>query len=438
MEFMMKVALLDVQSQKHGRINKDVMSGFGAGYGMGHSFVPWAVSRAKRRSVVLPELPFGYIASIFRNRRAQILVTENPDIEADIIFIHSSLVGSDQEREVASKIARRGKARVGFIGPLATAMPERFLDSGHFVIRGEPEAACLRAPDEWSPEGVIESQRLDDLDAIPLPGWEFFNVSRFRYSPSLTVRPIVPVLASRGCNFTCTYCPYRWYQGTWRARSTENVLDEIKYLVQRFHVRGIVFRDPLFTFDRERTLEIARGMLGANLDLRWVCETRLETLDRELLETMHRAGLRAINVGIESSSPESLKSAARNAMPFQRQRELVRICDRLHVRVTAFYVLGLPGDTRDSILHTIEHAIRLETHVAEFYVATPFPGSPLYNQVKDRLVTEDLTQYDGFTPVFRHDNLSCDELVRLRETAFTRYYLRPAYMANHIRRRLWR
>ncbi len=434
----MRIVFLDVQSERYGRINKDVMSGFGAGYGMGRSLVPRLVSKAKRRSVLLPELSFGYLASILRDKGAHVTVTSDPGVEADIIFIHSSLVGSDQEREVASRIKRRGRTRVGFIGPLVTAMPERFLESGHFVIRGEPEKACLEASEQWSPEGIIESGPLNDLDQLPFPDWTLFDFRRFRYSPNLTVRPIVPVLSSRGCNFACTYCPYKWYYGKWRARTTENVLAELKYVVERFRVRGLVFRDPLFTFDRERTLGLARGIIGLNLNLRLACETRLETLDEELLEVLHRAGLRSINVGIESSSPQTLKSAARTHMPFERQCELIRLCDRLHIRVAAFYVLGLPGDTRRSILETIEYAKRLDTQVAEFYVATPFPGSPLYEQVKDRLLTDDLTRYDAFTPVFDHEHVSCEEIARLREMAFTRYYFRPKYLFNYFRRSMWR
>jgi anaerobic magnesium-protoporphyrin IX monomethyl ester cyclase len=76
--------------------------------------------------------------------------------------------------------------------------------------------------------------------------------------------------------------------------------------------------------------------------------------------------------------------------------------------------------------------------VAEFYVATPFPGSPLYERVKGRLLTNDLTRYDAFTPVFEHDNLSCEEIARLRETAFTSYYRRPTYLLKYLRRRMWR
>ena len=125
-------------------------------------------------------------------------------------------------------------------------------------------------------------------------------------------------------------------------------------------------------------------------------------------------------------------------MPFERQYELIRCCDKLRIRVAAFYVLGLPGDTRESILETIEYAKRLDTQVAEFYVATPFPGSPLYEEVKGKLLTEDLTRYDAFTPVFEHEHLSCEEIARLREMAFTRYYFRPRYLFNYFRRSMWK
>jgi len=413
------------------------MGGFGAGYGMGRSVVPRVISSLKRRCVVLPEMSFAYLASIFRNKGAEVTVTTDLSADADIVFIHSSLVGSEQEREAGAWVKRQGRSRVGYIGPLATAMPERFLESGHFVIRGEPEKACMDALDGWSPAGVVESSPLEDLGRLPFPAWRVFDVRRFSYRPSLTVQPVLPVLSSRGCSFSCTYCPYRWYQGRWRGRTTENVLEELEYIVRKFHVRGVIFRDPLFTFDRARCLELAQGMIDLELNLKWACETRLETLDEELLQVMQQAGLSAINVGIESASSEVLRSASRSYMSFERQRELVRCCDSLRVRVAAFYVLGLPGDTRDSILDTIAQAKRLNTHVAEFYVATPFPGSPLYEQVKGKLLTDDLTCYDGFTPVFEHDHLSPEEIARLREKAFTSYYLRPQYFLRYIRRRTW-
>jgi radical SAM superfamily enzyme YgiQ (UPF0313 family) len=158
----------------------------------------------------------------------------------------------------------------------------------------------------------------------------------------------------------------------------------------------------------------------------------MDCLDVDTLELMARAGMRVVNVAVESSNETVLKDVARKAIPVEHQEEILRACDRLGIRATVFYVIGLPEDTRESIRETVRYAKQLNTHVAQFFVYTPFPGTKLYDRVKHEVLTDDWERFDCYTPVVRHPTLAPDEILRLKEWAFLSYYYRPAWLGKFM------
>ena len=194
-----------------------------------------------------------------------------------------------------------------------------------------------------------------------------------------------------------------------------------------------MFRDPLFTQDRERVLELCEGIESRGLDLTFECETRLDRLDAELLTTMHRAGLRAMSFGVEAVSAITLKKVGRRPIPETHQRAIVAKCRQLGIVTAAFYVFGFLEDTRESITATIEYAAELGSTVAQFKILTPYPGTPLFKRMEPLLTVQDWERYDGFTPTFNHPNLTQDQLKYLLGAAYTRFYMRPSYVANYLR-----
>lgn len=433
----MKISLLDVKSPHNYTLNRDVMGGYGEGCTIGCGRRARLIARAKSRGVVIPSLSYAYMAAILAQNGFEVEVSDAELPKADIVIIHSSLVAHHEEKAAAMKIKRQTGARVGFIGPLASADPQAFLDAADFVIRGEPETACLSTKDSWQPEGIIDSPQVDNLDALPVPKWDLFDVGRFSYSPSIRARPFLPIVSSRGCAFSCDYCPYLAFSGTWRHRSPENVLAEIEHMVGRFGVKGMLFRDPLFTANKERAAAIARGIAERGLAIRWACESRIDCLDETLIDTMYDGGMRAINIGVESVCGSVLDGVHRKRTDRQREQQLIRYLDRKKVNVSAFYVLGLPTDSEESILETIDYAKRLNTNVAQFFIATPFPGTRFHERVKDRLITTDYARFDCFTPTFRHDRISAEKLLDLKEHAFVSYYFRIGYLLRFIQRTRW-
>lgn len=429
----MKVGLLNIHYRKK-CINKDFMGGYGWAFNAGNSISAQAINFVKRIGEKLPIMSFGYLAAILSGRGSDVEYLENEMPSADIVIMQSSMVEHNSEMEWAGRLKKAGKT-VGFIGPFSSAMPELFLKGCDFVIRGEPEEACYRIRGGLPLKGIIESKAIDDLDTIPFPKWEIFPYRSYSYFPALKERTFLPVLSSRGCPYTCNYCQYI-FNYKWRQRSAENVLDEIGYLIDRFGMRSMLFRDPIFTLDQERARGIAEGILKRGFDIKWACETRLDRVDKELLTLMRSAGLRVMNVGVESYSEDVIRKASRKPIDMKYQEEMINYCDELGIRITAFYMFGMPDDTRESLSETIRYAKRLNTHVAQFFIFTPFPGTEYYDSVKGSIKEKDWERFDCYTPVFKHKNLSGEEILRLKENAFVSYYYRPSWAARFVMRAL--
>jgi radical SAM superfamily enzyme YgiQ (UPF0313 family) len=283
--------------------------------------------------------------------------------------------------------------------------------------------------------GVVSSPAVDDLDALPFPFWDPLTAARRQLRVPFAGRPVggaLPVLASRSCPEFCTYCPHR-IQAGYRSRSVRSILDELAFLNETRGPLHIVFRDPLFSQDRDRILELCDGILQRALPHTFECETRLDRLDEELLTVMQRAGLRAMSFGVESVSPVTLKKVGRRPIPEAHQRQVLQRCEQLGVVTAAFYVLGFAEDTWESIRATIDYAVALGSTVAQFKILTPYPGTPLFRRMAPTITESDWERFDGFTPTFTHPSLSHSELRFLLGSAYTQFYMRPSFLTTYLR-----
>src|SRR5262249_22697741 len=181
------------------------------------------------------------------------------------------------EIEWAQEAKRRYGMRVGFFGAPATHMPELLENHADFLIKGEPEQAASRIANGEVPSGIMASPAIDDLNSLPFPAWHFFSHGDARHAIGRSIwasHQVFPVLSSRSCPEFCTYCPHR-ITAPYRARSAENVVAEIEEICGRHKEPYLIFRDPLFSEERERSTAIAEGILRRNLKVRFECETRL-------------------------------------------------------------------------------------------------------------------------------------------------------------------
>jgi len=280
----------------------------------------------------------------------------------------------------------------------------------------------------------VPSPAIDNLDSIPFPAWHLMLQRHHRHAVGrslLTTRAAFPVLSSRSCPEFCTYCPHRT-TAPYRARTPENVLAELEELCDRHGKIYVIFRDPLFSEERERSVGIAEGILRKNLPIQFECETRLDDLDTGLLDLLYRAGLRAITFGVESVSPTTLKHVGRRPIPPVHQKAIVEHCKRLGIGTHGFYVFGFLDDTPDSIRATIQYAVDLDSTFALFKILTPYPGTPILKQLAPLITETDLEKFDGYTLTFKHPHVTQDQMSFLLGSAYARFYVRASWGRNYL------
>jgi anaerobic magnesium-protoporphyrin IX monomethyl ester cyclase len=429
----MRIVLADLKGGD-GFVSKDTVAG-----GYGSRLRPFSkttsvIAGVKRRFHDLPSVHLGYAAALAA-RAGHVVTASSGDLtDGDVAIVLSSLVDHRRETEWGRAMRDRG-VQVGFIGLAASNLPHLFEPGADFIVQGEPEHALRRVMEGERLSGLVDSPALDDLDILPFPAWQLLLRPRGRMRVPFSGRPAggsVPVLASRSCPEFCTYCPHR-IQAKYRSRSVANILDELSYIADSVGRVHIVFRDPLFTEQRDRVLALCDGILSRGLKHTFECETRLDRLDAHLLTTMHRAGLRAMSFGVEAVSSDTLKKVGRRPIPELHQRQVLMHCRSLGIVTAAFYVLGFTEDTWESIRATIDYSLELGSTVAQFKVLTPYPGTPLFKRMAPLIVETDWQEFDGFTPTFRHPHLTDAELRFLLGSAYTRFYMRPSFVANYLR-----
>jgi radical SAM superfamily enzyme YgiQ (UPF0313 family) len=431
-EECMRFLLVDLPA-RDGYVSKDTVVG---GYGSRlrpFTRVTQIIGTLKHHLHDVPSVQLAHIAGILAQYGHQIVWSRGDIVPADVAIVLSSLVDHRQETAWSDRARARG-IHTGFVGITASKLPELFRDHADFVIRGEPEAAIQRIARGETLKGDCVSEAIADLDGLPFPRWSFFR-PRTRLRLPFGGRPYgggIPLLASRGCPEFCTYCPHRILAG-YRARSVGNIVDELEQLCATFHRPYVIFRDPLFSVDRDRALALADAIRTRGLDLRFECETRIDRLDPDLLGALHAAGLRSMSFGVESVSPDVLKKVGRRPTPESQHRLIVDQCRQRGIATAGFYVLGFPHDDWASIAATIDFAIELGSTAAQFKLLTPYPGTPLWTQLAPRIYEKDWEKFDGFTPTFDHPNLTAAEMKFLLGRAYTRFYLRPSWLADWTR-----
>lgn len=430
----MRFVLADLRGER-GVVTKDTVAG-----GYGSRLVPFSRTTKvycffKRILHDLPSIQMGYVAAILAAAGHQVVWTRDKLIGGDMAIVLSSLV--DYRREVAwADAARQRGMRVGFIGLAASKLPELFAPHADFVIGGEPEQAVERLARGESLAGIVASEAIADLDSLPVPHW--YPLIRNRnvwHKVWIGSRPIgggFPLLGSRSCPEFCTYCPHR-IMASYRSRSVSSIVEELEYLCRLSFRQHVVFRDPLFTQDRQKCLSLCEQILTRRLRFTFECETRLDCLDEALLERMHAAGLRLVSFGVESIATDTLRRVARRPIPEAHQRAIVEACRKRGITTAAYYVFGFLQDTWESVAATIEYAISLGSTLAQFKLLTPYPGTPLWKQLGPLVYETDWEKFNGYTPTFHHPNLGAGELRFLLGAAYARFYSRPSWLANYFR-----
>jgi radical SAM superfamily enzyme YgiQ (UPF0313 family) len=246
---------------------------------------------------------------------------------------------------------------------------------------------------------INSSRPLVDLNKMPWPLREGLLMERYNDTPGDMPLPSVQMLASRGCPYKCKFClwPQVMYQSNqYRTREIKDIVDEMEYLVKQMHFKSVYFDDDTFNCGKERMFSLCDEIKRRALNVPWGIMARADLMDEEILTAMRQAGLYAIKYGVESANQELIDSAGKN-MNLKKTEEIIRLTKMLGIKNHLTFTFGLPGETRDSIYKTIELALRLDPATIQFSIATPFPGTVFFREMKENghIISDDLAEYDG-------------------------------------------
>ncbi len=271
-----------------------------------------------------------------------------------------------------------------------------------------------------------------DLDSLPFPARHLWPMERLR-----EYEDVLYLATSRGCVYWCEFCTtVRMHGRKYRMRSPKNVVDEIEYLHKTYGVSKFTFCDDAFTVDQPRTEALCNEIINRGLKIEWNCGTRVDMLTKELLAKMKEAGCITVWFGVESGSQQVLDAMKKGITP-ELTMKVFGWVRELELKPVPNVILGFPGETKHSAWKTIKFVEKIAPDEVGFYnVATPFPGTPMYDQVKANgwLRVTDFDKYDTTKPIFETPWLSMKVLGKLREGAFHHYYLRRAYFFDKKRR----
>jgi radical SAM superfamily enzyme YgiQ (UPF0313 family) len=402
-----------------------------------------------RRYITMPNLSLLYSAGVLERDgyevtfvdaqsddldKAQVVARvrqQQPEVVVQLLNL-PSLYG---DLEILKAIREAGTRTVA-VGTVTIPLFETIANSeaADAIIRGDPElmlpflmhafGETAEAPERFEKLYGVWSNRhishIEDLDQLPPLPYHLLDFNKYWYFPFGVGVPYASIFASRGCSYHCYYCPYPMGFGSRIVhRDPIRVVDEIEDLYRNRGIRAVLFRDQVFTMDRDRTLHLCAEIIRRGLKISWVVETRLDKVDEALLRKMKEAGCVRMHFGIESGDPELFDKVGKDGAKGMLEQFFLnyQTVEKVGIAAHMFVLVGLLGETWESIHKTIDTVRRMKPLTLQAAVVTPYPGTGLYDQAKRKglLTTEDLSQYSGFIPVSRTEKMSADDLLKARQ-----------------------
>ncbi|QNU66225.1 radical SAM protein [Ruminiclostridium herbifermentans] len=372
---------------------------------------------------IQPDLSLVYAASIAK---------ENNSVKLDVI-------DANTEKLLPADVMRRINKEYDYIllkAAAPTIKPD--IEFARYIKRCFPSAKVIisghvaKILKEW----IKRNTQIDDVSEIPTENYVYklinnsidniklnefptldYKLFPYRNFVDSDGRCRATIYMSRGCNMTCTYCPYKAFYGdSLEFRGTENTINDIKHILE-LGISNIQFRDQHFTSNRKSVIDLCHNIQKQNLKFNWTCETRLETLDIDLIDLMTDCGLNMICFGVESASDETLRRYNRIKCDNNKMVELIKYLKKKHVKTLAFYIIGFPNDTWESIKATYDLSIYLRSDYARFSIYVP----PLCNYSNE--INPDLfIPFENVLSVNPSKYLSREQLKFLQEQLTLMYY----------------
>jgi radical SAM superfamily enzyme YgiQ (UPF0313 family) len=368
------------------------------------------------------------------------------EFSPDLIVVYSSTKSEKNDIEFATSLKALTGARLVFVGPFVSILPEEILRQGpevDFAIKGEFDFPVLELAEGREPEGIknlffrrdgeIKQNPLRnllstaELDSLPFVT-DFYrrHLDLKKYKVPQELFPFVDLFTGRGCCYgQCTFClwPHSFIRGAvYNKRSIDNVLDELEFVKEHIpQAKEVFIQDD--TLPGERARELSEGILSRGLEMVWSCYARAN-MDYQTLALMKRAGCRNLHIGYESASNQVLKNI-KKGISRERMTRFTEDAKRAGLRVHGDFLVGLNGETQESIKQTIRWAKELDPHTAQFSILNIYPATPFYEYLSEHGFIE-----DG-EPSYPH--LTSEELRRWAKRGYAEFYLNGRYIKRILR-----
>jgi len=328
------------------------------------------------------------------------------------------------------------------MGSHGTVKPAEMLEEtkADAIVRGEPEYTveeiCSGKPlaqvrgITWRNNGEVvhnPEQLPVKMDALPLPSFEKLPMQHYRYEVLGDRFTLFEM--TRGCASKCTFCLLKTYGTGVRKKSVETLAREVEHAITKYGIRTAYFIDLEFTVLRKQVVEFCEWLIRKRFDFTWCCQTRLDLVDDELLGLMKRAGCRLIHAGVEAGSDEILAITDKR-ITMKQIEEGMKLVHSHGIETACFFMMGFPESGRDEMDRIVRFAKKLNPTYALFHIAAPYPGTKLYEQVKN---DPNMRFSDGsLFPEAIEGRFTLPELKAMTRSAYLGYYLRPSYIAARL------
>jgi hopanoid biosynthesis associated radical SAM protein HpnJ len=376
----------------------------------------------------------------------------------ELLVLYTSSPGFKVDVKIAGMLKDANpKLEVAFVGPPVTIEPDKALNSTKaidFVVRREfdyqianyakgtplDELPSVSFRKNGANVHNLEGGQIENLDELPWVTKVYKRDLDFtHYNVPFLLNPYVSFYTTRGCPAMCTFClwPQTHSGHRWRLRSTQDVVNECRFVLENFPgLKEIFFDDDTFNYRKQRTLELCAEL--KKLNFTWSCTSRVTT-DYETLKAMKDAGCRLLIVGYESGDPQILKNIKKGATVEMAMR-FTENCRKLGLTIHGDFIVGLPGETRQTLRNTIEYAKRLDVETIQVSIAHAYPGTEFYEYAKQSaLVNISMADEEGhqLPNVIYPGILDEAELVEWVERFYGEYYFRPKAAWRIVRKAIF-
>ena len=427
---------------------------------------------AIKDTIGIPAIPLGlaYLSSVLEKEGHKVKIIDAPTLnydwknlreetrgfKPDIVGITSTTSTIYDAYKVAELIKEyNSRIKVVIGGPHVSFTSDDTLkecSSIDIVVRGEGEETMKEIVNSFNRERlpleeirginfrdngkIVQTENrpfIENLDELPFPAYSLLPIDKYKVGK----KQFANIITSRGCPFSCIFCSSSQLCGKrWRARSPENVIKELEVLKDDYNIQEVEVVDDTFTLNNKRAEKICDLIIKKGFNISWSASSRVNTITQELANKMKRAGCHILYFGIESGSQKIL-NIIQKGITLTQSEKAVQIAKKANINTLGSFIIGIPGETKQTIKKTIKFVKKLSPSLAQFTICTPYPGTKLFKIAKEKhlLLTKNWSKYTILDSVMKTPGIASKKLRRWLIKIYLSFYLRPRFIIEQMKKR---